>query len=147
MSDSIGDFLANLYGEPPKAEAPAAEPEPLTVSVVPQPDLEAPAFGPGGWPVDAAEPGEPCSACASLEKWQDIQGNGHCSQCEAGKLARSLKLAEKAADLRRRTPSRQPRTPNVARIAMQAAGPTPNTSGTSGDSAAVCGASQWRQDR
>ena len=88
------------------------------------------------------EPGDPCPRCGSLETWWDLLGAEHCGHCEADKLKRALGLADRAARLRRRNPPRQNQAPGVAPVARKAAGPTGNTSEASGDSGAVCGASQ-----
>jgi hypothetical protein len=49
-------------------------------------------------------PPEPCLACGSLMAWWDILGGQHCMVCDTAPLARSRRLAARAAELRRRQP-------------------------------------------
>jgi hypothetical protein len=56
--------------------------------------------GPCPWD-EATEPGQACPRCGSLEKWWDILGGEHCQQCEHATLERALRLADRAAWLRK----------------------------------------------
>jgi len=89
MSFEATDFLAGLFGDQPPAaggpdEAPTIDP-----------------LGPDGWPAKTVDPGDPCPDCGSLEVWWDLLGERHCQQCEAEKLDRGRRLANRAARLRR----------------------------------------------
>ena len=132
--------------------SPGGDEEPLRPHGEPRPESgpvasrQVEPTGSDGWPADAIDAGEPCPACGSLEKWFDLRGNEHCQRCEADGLEKALRLADRAAELLRRNPPRQNRGPDVARIATEAASPTRNTSGTSGDSRAVRGLFRGCQD-
>ena len=56
------------------------------------------------------EAGDGCPECGSLETWSDLAGGRHCAGCERAGLERALKLADRAARLRRRSglPPRRP---------------------------------------
>jgi len=122
-----------LEHKPEVVAALEAEPERPTIRAVVR-STEAPPLGADGWPADTIEPGEPCPRCGSLEKWWDFWGGEHCQQCEADQLERARGLVERAAELRRRTPPRQNRAPDVVPVASEPAGPTQNSLEASGDS-------------
>jgi hypothetical protein len=63
---------------------------------------EAPSL-PETVPLDALpRPAPTCPVCGSLESWEDALGRQRCGVCEAATLGRALKLADKAAELRKR---------------------------------------------
>jgi hypothetical protein len=53
-------------------------------------------------PWATTDPGPGCPVCGSLEQWQDLLGRQRCGRCEVDALARAIKLAERAARLRKR---------------------------------------------
>lgn len=69
---------------------------------------DAEPFGPDGWPADSIDPAAvpPCSKCGTLEAWQDLLGDWHCTRCRPPITA--LRLAEHAAANRRRLGLPQP---------------------------------------
>ncbi len=93
-------WLAESAGKPAVALPP--------VAVAPSPEAPPLAVQPAGdgWE-SAIEPPPPCPKCGSLELWQDLLGRWHCQHCEATKFQRGLRLAERAARLRRETERRK----------------------------------------
>ncbi len=67
------------------------------------------ANGSGGeW--DSLDDPRPCERCGEIATWDDLAGGRHCGVCERDKLARSLRLVDRAARLRAETglPPRAP---------------------------------------
>ena len=50
----------------------------------------------------AEPPGPPCPTCSGLAYWLDLRGGRHCQNCEAGKLARAVRLLATAVRIRAR---------------------------------------------
>ena len=63
--------------------------------------------GPCPWD-EATEPGPACAVCGSLEEWIDLLGGRHCTVCEADTLDKALRLADRAARLRKQARMREP---------------------------------------
>jgi hypothetical protein len=99
MGFDVADLLENLFGNGPAAAAAALDPAPVSEAV---PGL------PEAVPFDALPlPGPACAACGSLSQWQDILGRRRCGVCEAEALDTALRLAERAARLRKQAQPRK----------------------------------------
>jgi len=102
MSTHASHYLAGLFGEPdspsgpPKGEQPAAVAEPVAIPMHP----EAIRLDADGWPVDSVPADWTCPRCGGIAAWWDLLGGEHCMSCEADTLARSHRLAERAAVIR-----------------------------------------------
>ena len=105
---------------PPAWVTPAtpAPKQPTTAIAAPIP-IPEPSAGPI-WP-SADDPDvipadvPPCPTCGTLELWWDIRGGVHCQHCDSAPFQRGLRLAKRAARLRRLaggipTPPRTPHT-------------------------------------
>jgi hypothetical protein len=115
------DFLTDLYdGEPAedgqtgstivevadgKTVPIGTVSEPVLPTVVDIPEPE-PAV-----PFEQLPEPKPCPQCGGLDKWWDILGGEHCTECEASKVAKCRRLAERAAELRRLHPPKKTTSP------------------------------------
>lgn len=93
-------LLAAIQNEPtgggPTTPQPATAPEPETATSGEGEPVHLTADDFDGLP----EPGKPCPVCGSLDVLWGLLGETTCQRCNSDKLARSLKLAERAARLR-----------------------------------------------
>ncbi len=86
------------------ALVPALVPDPPAPAVAPPVTQGEPVAVPDDCPTweQAEPPGPPCPTCSSLEYWLDLHGGRHCQRCEAGTLARAVRLLATAARIRER---------------------------------------------
>jgi hypothetical protein len=107
-------------------------------------------IGPDANPADdwdaLPEPGPACPRCGSLDFSVDLLGGRHCGRCEAQRLARSRRLAEKAERLRRAAPPKKPASPVAPGCEETRADDTQPAKGPS-PSAAILGPLGRREDR
>jgi hypothetical protein len=122
MDFDVGNLLGNLFGEtagvpdsPPVPEAADASADPLAALPFADWVLRPDAGGCMGWespdlsdderwwavPDATRSLGSPCPKCGSLMKWWDILGGEHCQKCDRATLERAVRLADRAARLRR----------------------------------------------
>ena len=79
----------------------SSAPFPSAIVVFRPPELGEDLANPVRWE-DAINPPAPCAKCGTLELWQTLAGNWRCLWCDPPTRAR--RLAEKAAQLRKRSP-------------------------------------------
>ena len=89
---------------PQRSPVPALVPDPLAPAVAPPVAQGEPVAAPDDCPTweQAEPPGPPCPTCSGLAYWLDLRGGRHCQNCEAGKLARAVRLLATAARIRER---------------------------------------------
>jgi hypothetical protein len=133
MGFDVAYLLESLFGGPATIAEPAPEAVPVSEAADTVGDPLAAAFadwvlrpdchGCMGWqaprlpeavPFDALPlPGPACAVCGSLESWQNLLGRERCGSCDRDGLDKALRLADKAAQLRRQAQPRKP-APRIA---------------------------------